>query len=47
MSSADIRIQVAPLPSKAESRRRTNPFVLAGRFLKLALGIFLLARQHE
>lgn len=47
MASSDVPIPSAPLPTKRELRRRSNPFIQFGRFVVLSLGIFLLARKHD
>lgn len=41
------RIDVAPLPTDRELRRRRNPLLQLWPFLRLNVSMFLLARRHH
>ena len=47
MDTAQAHIDVAPLPSARELRRRSNVLVQLVRFLQLNVKMYLLAKRHH
>lgn len=47
MDTTQAHIDIAPLPSARELRRRSNVLVQLVRFLQLNVSMYLLAKRHH